>query len=392
MPILNHETQGEMPLKTEPDGPISVLLFRNIPEHDSRSMERFADEMAAGLRGRPQVRVNEATIHASRLEGHRFLRKLDRYSSSYVRYPRHARRQSADIYHVIDHAFGHLLGSIQAERAIITCHDLMLLHAEHDDIGFRGRRLAVRRFRWSTSFLRRAALVACVSEATANDVTNLLGISSSQIRVIPLGVGSAFVPMDAQTRSEARRKIDPTGERALVLHVSTGGAYKNVPATLRVIDALRSQGIDPILLRIGRPLDAREVALAKELGVHDRVREFTGVSDAELATVYAAADVLLFPSRWEGFGWPPLEALACGTPSVVAAECRSVVDLVGDAALAAPADDVAALSEAVRRIVVTPSLRESLVERGRPRVTALTWKRTVDLYVDAYEEIASRFS
>ena len=177
-----------------------------------------------------------------------------------------------------------------------------------------------------------------------------------------------------------------------MLHVSTGGAYKNVSATLRVIDALRSQGMDPLLLRVGRPLDERQVALAKELGVHDRIREFTDVSDRELATIYAAADVLLFPSRWEGFGWPPLEALACGTPSVVATECRSVVDLVGDAALAAPADDVLALTEAVRRIVVTPSLRESLVEKGRARVAALTWERTVDAYVDAYEEIASRFT
>ena len=381
-----------LPTDEAPDGPVSVLMFRNTPEHRSKSMERFADELAAGLRGRPEVRVEETTVHASRLEGHRFLRKVDRYLLSFVRYPRHARRQSADVYHVIDHAFGHLIGSIRAERAIITCHDLMLLHAEHEDIGFRGSRLAVRRFGWSTSFLQQAALVACVSEATASDVTNLLGISPSKVRVIPLGIGSAFAPIDALSRSRARVGIDPTGQRALVLHVSTGGAYKNVSATLRVIDALRHQGMDPILLRVGEPLDERQVALAKELGVHDRIREFTDVSDRELATIYAAADVLLFPSRWEGFGWPPLEALACGTPSVVAAECRSVVDLVGAAAIVVPADDVLALSEAVRRIIVTPSLRRSLVESGRARVAALTWGRTVDAYVDAYEEIASRFT
>lgn len=353
-------------------------------------MERFADEMARGLAAQAGVRARETTIHASRLYRHRLGRRLDRYWSLFIRYPLHARRQSAHVYHVIDHSYGHLLGCLPADRAVITCHDLMLLHAEKEDLGFRGSRLLLRRFRWETSFLRRAALVACDSEATASDATNLLRIDSSHIRVIPLGISSSFVPMDGELRTELRRDIDPTSRRALVLHVSTGSAYKNVPTTLRVVDVLRSQGLDPILLRVGRPLGAQQIALAKELDVLDLIRELGGVPDEELARLYAAADVLLFPSRWEGFGWPPAEALACGTPSVIASECRAVVDLVGDAALAEPADDVRALADAVHKIVKTPDLRETLVERGRARVAALTWKRTVDAYVDAYEEIASR--
>ena len=251
-----------------------------------------------------------------------------------------------------------------------------------------GGRLALRRFRWETSFLRRAALVACPSEATAVDVANLLHIDSSRIRVIPLGISSAFVAMDGAVRADLRRVIDPTSRRVLVLHVSTGGFYKNVGTTLRVIDALRSQALDPLLLRVGSPLDAGQASLARQLGVLGLTREFGRVTDEELARLYAVSDVLLFPSRWEGFGWPPLEALACGTPSVVASECRAVVDLIGDAALAEPVDDVRALASAVARIATNPEAREALVERGRARVAALTWGRTVDAYVEAYEEIA----
>jgi glycosyltransferase involved in cell wall biosynthesis len=125
------------------------------------------------------------------------------------------------------------------------------------------------------------------------------------------------------------------------------------------------------------------------MGVLDSVREFGRASDQELARLYSAADVLLFPSKWEGFGAPPLEALACGTPSVVASECRSVVDLLGDAALAEPADDIRALASAIEMIVTTPALRATLVERGRSRVQALTWRRTSEAYVVAYEEIAA---
>jgi glycosyltransferase involved in cell wall biosynthesis len=383
-------TKGGVAVGARQDEPVSVLLFRDIPEHGSKSMERFADEMAHGLAAQAGVRARETTIHASRLYGHRLGHRLDRYSSLFFRYPLHARRQSAHVYHIIDHSYGHLLGCIPAERAVITCHDLMLLHAEREDIGFRGSRSLLLRFRWETSFLRRAALVACVSDATASDVASLLRVDSSRIRVIPNGIGSSFVPMDAQSRSETRRKVDPTGRHALVLQVSSGAPYKNIPGTLRVIRELRSRGLDPVLVRVGKPLDADQIAQAKEMGVLSSVQEFGRVSDQELANLYGAADVLLFPSRWEGFGWPPLEALACGTPSVVASECRSVVDLLGDAGLAESADDVRAMASAVEMIVTTPSLRETLVERGRARVAALTWRRTIDAYAEAYEEIAAR--
>jgi len=266
----------------------------------------------------------------------------------------------------------------------------MLLHAESKDIGWRGSPIAVRRFRWATSFLRRAALVACVSEATASDVTELLHIDPTRIRVIPSGISASFAPLSDESRSEVRRAIDPTGRRALVLHVSSGPPYKNILGTLQVIRELQSRGLDPVFVRAGKLLNADQVAQATEMGVLSSVREFGRVSDQELASLYAAADVLLFPSRWEGFGWPPLEALACGTPSVVASECRSVVDLLGDAGLAEPADDVRALASAVEMIVTTPALRETLVQRGRARVQGLTWRRTMEAYLVAYEDIVAR--
>ena len=377
-------------VRPPPDSPVSVLLLRNMPEHGSRSMERFADELVRGLAPDPSVVARETTIQASQLLGHRSMGRLDRYTSLFIRYPFHARRQSAEVYHIIDHSYGHLLGCIPAERAVITCHDLMLLHAERENIGFRGNRLALCRFRWETSFLRRAALVACPSNATAGDVADLLHIDSSHIRVIPLGISPAFVVPDDELLAETRRAINPSSRRAVVLHLSTGGAYKNVETTLRVIDALRSQALDPLLVRVGSPLNIEQTSLARKLGVLDRIREYGSVSDVDLARIYAAADVLLFPSRWEGFGWPPVEALACGTPSVVASECRAVVDLVGDAALAEPADDVQALASAVALIVTKPTVREALVERGRARVAALTWERTVNAYADVYREIGRR--
>lgn len=368
--------------------PLYVLLVRNIPEYSSRSMERFPDELARQLRQRGNIRINETTIRASRLARNPWGHLLDRQSSLLVRYPAHVRRQSADIFHIVDHSNAHLIRSIRPGRAVVTCHDLVLLHAEQEDIGFRGSRLTVRKFRWATSFLRQAGLVACDSKATADDVVDLIGVDSSRVRVIPLGVSEAFTRRPGEEWRETRRRLDPSGTRKILMHVSTGGGYKNVGGTLQVLAALRARGVDAMLVRVGGPLGPRDLALARELGLVDRIREFHGITDEELADLYSAADVLLFPSLWEGFGWPPLEALACGTPSVVASECRSVVDLLGDSALAAPGIDVAALSAAVQRIVANPSLRRDLVERGRPRVRALTWERTAEAYERAYEDLA----
>lgn len=351
-------------------------------------MERFPDELGRQLRQRAKVRVDETTIHASRLAHSRFGRRLDRHASVLLRYPVHVRRQSADVFHIVDHSYAHLTRAVPAGRAIVTCHDLILLHAENHDIGFRGNRLPVLRFRWSTSFLRRAGLVACPSEATADDAVELIGVHPSRIRVIPQGVSRTFTERPEDERRETRRRLDPSGARAIVMSVSTGGGYKNVPATLKVMGALASRGVDAILVRVGAPLAPSYSALAHELGVIDRIRAFHATTDEELADLYSAADVLLFPSYWEGFGWPPLEALACGTPSVVASGCRSVMDLVGDSALAAPGADIAGLTDAVQMIVTDPLLRRELIERGRPRVAALTWDRTAAAYEDAYSEVA----
>jgi glycosyltransferase involved in cell wall biosynthesis len=300
------------------------------------------------------------------------------------------RRQAADVFHVVDHAYAHLARWAPPGQTVVTCHDLMLLHAEREDIGFRGSGPAVWRFRWFTSHLRRAAVVVCDSAATADDVVELVGVAPSRVRVIPLGIGAAFSGAHVEAQREARRRVDPTRTKRIVIHVSTGGPYKNVDTTLRVIDALRSRGIDPLLVRVGAPLADEHRALARQLGLLEAIREFQGIPDSELAALYGAADVLLFPSLWEGFGWPPLEALASGTPSVVAAECRSVVDLVGDAALVAPGRDVAGLTNAVERILTDPGLASQLVGRGGLRIAPLTWDRTAAEYEQVYRTVAER--
>jgi glycosyltransferase involved in cell wall biosynthesis len=171
----------------------------------------------------------------------------------------------------------------------------------------------------------------------------------------------------------------------MILHVSTGQPYKNVPGTLHVLAAVRASGIDATLVRVGAGL-RRERTLCSDLRLDPAVLELGILPDARLIEIYAAADVLLFPSHAEGFGWPPLEAMACGTPAVTS-EDPALVEVVGDAGLRADARDVAGLAAAVSSLITDPELAGRLSHVGRKRAATYSWPRTAAGYRAVYQEL-----
>ncbi|HWQ27452.1 MAG TPA: hypothetical protein VNN12_00320, partial [Dehalococcoidia bacterium] len=148
---------------------IDVLLLRDMPEQGLRSMERFADELEGGFSGHPSVRVSSTAVRASRIAALPGLRQLDSYWKRFVWYPWTAKGRTANVYHIVDHGYGHVAMFLPPERTVISCHDLTLLRASEGSAGFRPRRVSLARLRWSVSFLRRAARVVCPTEATKRD-------------------------------------------------------------------------------------------------------------------------------------------------------------------------------------------------------------------------------
>src|SRR4051794_9915042 len=223
-------------------------------------------------------------------------------------------RSRAAVVHILDHSDAHLAALTAPARTVITCHDLMLLRAREGTAGFspRGRPLA--RFAAATMLLRRAARVVCPSAQTRADVVRLRRVPPSRAVVIPNGVSERFRPLGAAERKRARAELGLTG--AALLHVDSGQPYKNVEATLRVLARLRDEGRALTLLRVGAGLARDAQALARSLGCADAVRDLGWLDDEQLVGIYSVADVLLFPSHAEGFGWPALEAMACGTSVV----------------------------------------------------------------------------
>jgi glycosyltransferase involved in cell wall biosynthesis len=355
-------------------------------------MTRYASELCSALSalsGSSRVITLDRPLqrpYLSRLFNHRQTRRLDAAWSRYVVYPRSLRRRTADVFHVMDQAEAHLVRSLDPERTVVTCHDLIPLLAAEGVIPIRIPATVVRTFRWRIAHLARARRVIVDSEATKAALERYTSVAPEHIAVVPLGVSPTFrtIP-DAGSATRGSAGVSDTA--IVVLQVASAGRYKNTPTLLHAFAGLRSRlPADVILVRIGAPFYPDEEALAEQLGLAASIRYIGHVDDRTLASWYNAADLLVFPSLWEGFGWPPLEAMACGTP-VVASNVPAIAEVVGDAGLLVPARDPAAVADAAEQVLTDPARAARMRERGLARARQFTWARAAAGTLAVYDAI-----
>ena len=175
-------------------------------------------------------------------------------------------------------------------------------------------------------------------------------------------------------------------EARVVLQVATKGRYKNTPALLKAFAQLRSRVAGIRLVRIGAPLYPDEAELADKLGISTSIRHVGMVRDDRMLAEYSAADVLLFPSLWEGFGWPPLESMACGTP-VVASNIPAISEVVVDAGVLVSSEDPSEMAHAVERVLMDPAWSCSLRRKGLERAGHFTWANTAAQTLNVYKSV-----
>lgn len=285
------------------------------------------------------------------------------------------------------HATDHLLPRLGAMRSAFTLHDLAFrFHPEtHATLN-----------RWFLAlmmprFLRAADGVIAVSESTRRDAVRLYGLDEARMRVIPEGVGAHFRPLAAEELAAVRTRHHlPPG---YILHVGTIEPRKNLERLLEAYHALRAAGEAPKLAIAGRRGWHCEgfFRRRRELGLEEEVILLGHVAEEDLPTLYGAAALLAFPSLYEGFGLPVLEAMACGTP-VVAGDTSSVPEVAGDAALLVSPHDTGALAGALRRALTDGPLRATMRARGLARAERFTWARAAAATSAFYEELAGAHS
>jgi glycosyltransferase involved in cell wall biosynthesis len=231
--------------------------------------------------------------------------------------------------------------------------------------------------------LARGAWVHTVSSFVAGEVVDLLGADPERVVVVP-----EAVPPVAAAAPDAGRRM--AGAERYVLALSTIEPRKDHASLVRAFDRLAGTHADLRLVIAGREawgshgLDAAVAAMRHP----DRVTRLGYVLDADRAALLRGASVLAFPSRYEGFGLPPLEAMAAGVP-VVATEAGSLPEVLGDAALLVPVGDDEALAAALEAALAENGLRERLVSAGHRRVAGYSWERTAAGLVDLYHRAAN---
>ena len=263
------------------------------------------------------------------------------------------------------------LGPLAFPRNVVVIHDAAALrHPEWYSPAY-----AAWQRRVLPALARRALHVVTVSEFSRGELTDLLGLPSGRVSVIPGGVDAAFTPQADSERSRAALGL----ARPYVLCVASQTARKNLAALVPAAQALADDGIEVVVAGGHRPQFAREAGL-------EGLRHLGAVPDALLPGLYAGAEAFALPSLYEGFGLPVLEAMACGTP-VIAADATALAETAGGAARLAPP---AAVSDAVCAVVRSPEERARLRAAGLARAAPFTWERTARA-VDAVlsERVAS---
>jgi glycosyltransferase involved in cell wall biosynthesis len=273
-------------------------------------------------------------------------------------------------------------------RTIVTIHDLsFLVHPECAEPSM---------VRYLTDAvprgLRRANVILADSQATRNDLVRLLAIDPARVELVYPGVGPRFCPLPTEATAPVRHRLGLPDH--FVLFVSTLEPRKNV---VRLLEAFAQlvQSDDP---KLQSPSSNLQLVIAgrrgwlyedifttiTRLGLGDRVRILDYVHDNDLPALYNLAAAFAYPSIYEGFGIPPLEALACGTPTVIA-DNSSLPEVVADAAVLVSAEDVGSIASGIARVVSDAGLRARLRAAGPAQARKFTWEQAAKRVLACYQ-------
>lgn len=370
---------------------LKIVLIGNYAPDAQESMLRYTEMMREGLReaghevavAAPRAILNRAGRPAA--GAWKWIGYVDKYLLSLPELMRVARQ--ADIVHVCDHSNSVYVPAIARIPHVVTCHDLLAVRGalgEDTDCpaNFTGRLLQ----RSILRGLRRAQAVACVSAATLVDARRLLNGYRGRLVIAPNALNYPYRRLDADTVRRRLQALPALQEHGWLLHVGSNLRRKNRECVLRAF-ARVAPNWQGRLVFAGQTLSDGLRAQARKLGIAERIVEVVKPDNEVLEALYCGALALLFPSRFEGFGWPVIEAQACGCP-VICSDRDPLPEVAGDAAIFCDADDDAAFGEAVMRLQRHDALRADLVRHGLENAGRYSRAVMIERVVSLYRQVA----
>jgi glycosyltransferase involved in cell wall biosynthesis len=287
-----------------------------------------------------------------------------------------------DIFHSPDF----VLPPVRRAKTLVTVHDLSFIrHPQCSDANLRTYLNKV-----VPRSVHRADLVLADSQSTKDDLVELLDVTPDKIKVIYPGVEKRFRSIEDPTLLEKTRKRYNLPPR-FILGLGTLQPRKNFTRLIEAYSSLVTRHPSLRLVIAGGKgwLYDEIFATVERLGLEEKVAFPGFVTDQDLPALYNLADLFVFPSLYEGFGLPPLEALACGTP-VVTSDASSLPEVVGEAGLMVEATDVEALAETMKRVLEDGELREGLIARGMEQARKFTWRKAASRLLNLYETLGEK--
>ena len=392
-----------------------VLLIGNYPHDAQESMQRFASMMLSGL--------ESAGIAAELIVPQPYFGRFKRsgtglgkwlgYIDKFLLFPiflrkklstLNAQRPTLPIVHICDHSNAFYTRYLQDVPHVVTCHDLLAVRSARGEVPENPTRWSGRRLQeMVVKGLARARQVVCDSEATQRDVHRLIPLAKDRVSVIAVGFNYPYSPMpepEARTRIEplihcskelSTTTPNPASQRpGFILHVGGNQWYKNRLGVLRIYaHAVATNPAAPDLVIAGKPFTAEMEAYVAANRLQERVRSVEGCSNENLRALYSLAALLLFPSLAEGFGWPVIEAQACGCPVL----CSSIEPFPevtrGTARMHDPADEPGFATELLR-LLAQPDARKALTTQGLTNTRRFAPANMVANYVKCYKGLLTR--
>ncbi|MFH1895942.1 MAG: glycosyltransferase family 1 protein [bacterium] len=350
-------------------------------------MERYADALASELKiQNKKLKVKEFgfSVPSPLFSGRRkFFWRLGVY-------PFLAQCAQGDINHIIDHSYARAIKYLDPKKTVITCHDLIPLSFEKDS-----QAMAI--FKETISYLPRAQKIIAVSEATKKDLVEKLGVDPRKVVVVYEGVEKKFKVsakkagrLHSRSKEKQNAKFQIPKEKKVILHVGNSLEYKNIEGLLEAFAKVREQEKDVILVKVGRFTESQLDLIAK-LKLRSEVEIFTRpcLSEEDLVAMYNLATVTCIPSHQEGFGFPVLESLACGTP-VVCSNTSSLSEVGGKAAIYCDPKDPADIALKILTVLHSNySNSGSVIREGIMQAKKFTWKKCAEETLGVYKQVAS---
>ena len=395
-------------LRRVQEAKLSVLLVGNYEPDGQQSMQRFAAVMAKGLAaaGADVTAIRPEPFFGRLHPGARGLGKWLGYLDKFFVFPRQLKhrvrelregRNGRFVVHICDHSNAPYTRCLRDVPHLVTCHDMLAVRSALGEIPQNPTR-------WSGRMLQKLVLrglesacaISCVSTATHRDVLRLVNGAGGRSSVVQSGLNAHFHPVP---KDEAQRRVSALvgelgksmpGPARFVVHVGDDSWYKNRNGVVEIFSELlrSSDQADLWLLMVGRPLNPALKALIREMGIQDRVVEMSGVAHEDLCAIYSAAELLLFPSLQEGFGWPVIEAQACGC-RVVTTGLPPMTDVGGDAAAYIdPKDFHASLDVLLNVLYEDDRQRRERIGRGLANAAKHSTEAMIGGYLALYHKVA----